>query len=77
MSAMFDFISGKKRGRIAELEAALEHLDAYTVSAGEYDRLRDALKRYGLHTWDCAFNDSRGEKPCDCGWSQWEAELKG
>lgn len=44
MTAMFDYISGKKRGKVAKLEAELEHLDAHTVSAGEYDRIRDALK---------------------------------
>lgn len=38
-------------------------------------RLRAALLRYGLHTWDCAYNDSKGEQPCDCGWAAMEAEL--
>lgn len=39
-----------------------------TECAGEIERLHTALALYGLHTWDCAFNDSRGEQPCDCGW---------
>jgi hypothetical protein len=39
------------------------------------ERLRAALKRYGLHTWECAFNDSKGEKRCDCGWAILQKEF--
>lgn len=38
----------------------------------EIERLRAALERYGLHTWDCDSNESKGEKPCNCGWSAYQ-----
>ncbi len=43
MSAMFDFISGKKRGKMAELKATLEHVMTHCVPEPDYNRLRDAL----------------------------------
>lgn len=43
----------------------------------EIIRLHFALQRYGMHTWDCAFSDSRGELPCDCGWQRQQDESHG
>lgn len=41
MSAMFDFISGKRRSKVAELEASLEHTSGYLgVELQENERLR-------------------------------------
>ena len=39
------------------------------LAASKIERLQEALARYGLHTWDCAWNDSKGELQCDCGWT--------
>ena len=51
MSKMFDYISGQAEGRVAELEATLEHVVANCVPASVVDeleaknaKLRAALK---------------------------------
>lgn len=36
----------------------------------EIDRLQKALISYGVHKWECAYPESRGERPCDCGWAE-------
>ncbi len=38
-------------------------------------KYQEIIARYGLHTWDCDFNDSRGERPCNCGWATIEARV--
>lgn len=55
-------------------EAIEEERDRHSDEVGNLragiSRLHFALQRYGLHTWDCASNESKGEHPCDCGWQQ-------
>ena len=46
MSAMFDYITGKKSGREAELEASLEHLGGYLgVEMDDNEKLRAEVGR--------------------------------
>lgn len=58
----------------SSLNDACRKLD---VALTEIERLRAALQRYGLHTWECAWNDSGGEKPCDCGWDAYQQTKSG
>jgi hypothetical protein len=76
---MSDLIQADQK-TIWELRAEVERLErgrtfwekAWRKERDENARLAAALGRYGLHTWDCAWNDSKGEKPCDCGWAALE-----
>lgn len=43
MSKMFDYISGKKSGKIAKLQAELEHMAAHCVPASALDDRRDEV----------------------------------
>lgn len=43
MSKMFDYVSSKKTGRVAKLEAELEHVMAHCVPASALDEQRDAI----------------------------------
>ena len=41
MSKMFEYISGKSEGRVAEREAQLEHVMAHCIPASALDEERD------------------------------------
>ena len=46
MSAMFDYITGKKSGREAELEASLEHMGGYLgIEIEDNEKLRAEIER--------------------------------
>ena len=46
MSAMFDYITGKKTGREAELEASLEHMGGHLgAEIDDNERLRAEIER--------------------------------
>ena len=46
MNAMFDYITGKKSGREAELEASLEHMGGYLgVEIDDNEKLRAEIER--------------------------------
>ena len=46
MSAMFDYITGKKSGREAELEASLEHMGGYLeIEIEDNEKLRAVVER--------------------------------
>ena len=46
MSAMFDYITGKKSGREAELEASLEHMGGYLgAEIEDNEKLRAEIER--------------------------------
>jgi hypothetical protein len=68
---MTDIVERLRAWPTVEVASVLERR-LMSEAADEIERLRNALTRYGLHTWDCAWNDSKGEKPCDCGWSALE-----
>lgn len=46
MSAMFDYITGKKSGREAELEASLEHMGGHLgIEIDDNEKLRAEIER--------------------------------
>ncbi len=66
----------KLRELLADERANVRHLsDENERLLKDIDKTLAALKRHGLHTWDCAFNDTRGKQPCDCGWTPLEMGL--
>ena len=78
MSAMFDYITGKKSGREAELEASLEHMGGYLgIEIEDNEKLRAEIERLTAALRDCAYVAKHGEpvdgKPLDSV-TQWIAE---
>lgn len=52
------------------LREAIEQNRMTTSFCSEIVRLQVGIQRYGLHTWECAYNDSKGELACNCGWEE-------
>lgn len=51
MSKMFDFITGKRSGKVAELEATIEHMGGYLgLEIEDNARLRAALESIANNT---------------------------
>lgn len=68
MSAMFDFITGKRRGKVAELEASVEYTSGYLgVEIEENAKLRAENERLmAVLRWYADFENWLEDAP---GWS--------
>ena len=64
MSAMFDYITGKKSGREAELEASLEHMGGYLgTEIEDNEKLRAEIERLTaqIEQYDAALKKAHDE----------------
>ena len=75
MSATFDYITGKKSGREAELEASLEHMGGYLgIEIEDNEKLRAEIERLAAENEKLrtAIKWALGEQPDSEG--QWFSE---